>query len=174
LDTERLVLRPFTAADRAPFAALNAEPRVVETRGPAPTRAQSDALIERFSAELEVEGWGFWAVEVKGGASFAGMVGLHRVSPALPCAPAVEVGWRLHPDHWGHGYATEGAAAALHFGFTTGGLTEIVAFTAAVNRRSQAVMTRIGMVRDTAADFDHPSVPVGSTLREHVLYVARA
>jgi RimJ/RimL family protein N-acetyltransferase len=160
---------------------------VVETLGPAPTRAQSDALVERFSAELEAEGWGFWAVELKdragragregageGGSAFAGMVGLHRVSPTIPCAPAVEVGWRLHPDHWGSGYATEAAAASLDYGFTKGGLTEIVAFTAAVNVRSQAVMERIGMVRDPAADFEHPGVAVGSRLRVHVLYRARA
>ena len=97
------------------------------------------------------------------------MVGLHRVNPALPCAPAVEVGWRLHPDHWGHGYATEAAAAALAYGFAAG-LEEIVAFTTTVNTRSQAVMERIGMTRDLGGDFDHPSLPEGSPLRRHVLY----
>jgi RimJ/RimL family protein N-acetyltransferase len=103
------VLRPFTEVDRAPFFELNTHPLVVESLGSAPTRAENDAMIERYGAELERESWGFWAVEVAGGASFVGMVGLHRVRPDLPCAPAVEVGWRLHPDHWGHGYATEGA-----------------------------------------------------------------
>jgi ribosomal-protein-alanine N-acetyltransferase len=101
------------------------------------------------------------------------MVGLHRVAPALPCAPAVEVAWRFHPAHWGHGYATEAAAAALDFGFGAGGLEEIVAITTTLNLRSQAVMQRIGMVRDPAADFDHPSLPQGSPLRRHVLYRAR-
>jgi RimJ/RimL family protein N-acetyltransferase len=101
---------------------------------------------------------------------FVGMVGLHRVSSALPCAPAVEVGWRLHPDHWGHGYATEAAAASLRFGFDHGGLDEIVAFTTTLNTRSQAVMERIGMVRDPDGDFDHPRQPEGSPLRRHVLY----
>src|SRR5271155_5579719 len=96
------------------------------------------------------EGWGLWAVEARtgddddgggGGGGFLGMVGLHRVSPALPSAPAVEVGWRLHPDHWGHGYASEAAAAAsLDFAFNEAGLDEIVAFTTTVNTRSQAVM----------------------------------
>ena len=96
--------------------------------------------------------------------------GLHRVRPELPCAPAVEVGWRLHPDHWGHGYATEAAAASLRFGFDEAGLDEIVAFTTTLNTRSQAVMERIGMVRDPAGDFDHPRLPEGSPLRRHVLY----
>ncbi len=168
--TTRLVLRPFTAVDLAPFYELNTHPAVVESLGSAPTRAESDDMVERYSAELEREGWGLWAIEVAGAVPFAGMVGLHRVRPSLPCAPAVEVGWRLHPDHWGHGYATEGAWAALHHGFTAGALVEIVAFTTTLNLRSQAVMARLGMVHDAAADFDHPSLPEGSPLRRHVLY----
>jgi RimJ/RimL family protein N-acetyltransferase len=147
---------------------------VVETLGSSPTRAESDAMVERFSAELEMEGWGLWALEVVGGASFVGLAGLHRVNAALPCAPAVEVGWRLSPEHWGHGYATEAAKASLRFGFTTGGLREIIAITSVENLRSQAVMGRIGMVRDVEADFDHPSLPEKSPLRHHVLYRARA
>jgi RimJ/RimL family protein N-acetyltransferase len=130
-------------------------------------------MVDRFSAEMEAEGWGLWAVEVVGGSPFVGMVGLHRVNPSLPCAPAVEVGWRLHPEHWGQGYASEGAAAALEHGFADGGLGEIVAFTTTLNARSQAVMIRIGMVRDLEGDFDHPSLPEGSPLRRHVLFRAR-
>jgi len=130
-------------------------------------------MVERFAGELAREGWGLWAVEVVGGESFVGMVGLHRVNPDLPCAPAVEAAWRIDPAHWGHGYATEAAAAALRHGFGAGGLDEIVAFTTTLNVRSQSVMRRIGMTYDPAADFDHPSVPVGSPLRRHVLFRAR-
>jgi RimJ/RimL family protein N-acetyltransferase len=101
------------------------------------------------------------------------MVGLHRVRAELPFAPAVEVEWRLHPDHWGHGYATEAAAASLRFGFEEAGLAEILAFTTTLNTRSQSVMERIGMVRDPVADFDHPRIPEGSPLRRHVLYRVR-
>ena len=172
--TERLVLRPFTDADRAPFAALNAHPLVVESLGDCPTREQSDAMVDRFAAEMAREGWGLWAVEVAGGARFVGMVGLHRVNPALPCAPAIEVGWRLHPDHWGHGYATEAASGSLRYGFEVAGIDEIVAFTTMRNARSQAVMTRLGMVRDPDGDFDHPSLPQDSPLRPHVLFRIRA
>ena len=168
--TERLVLRPFTDVDRAPFSELNAHPLVVESLGSSPTRAESDAIVDHINAEMARDGWGLWALEVIGRAAFAGMVGLHRVRAELPCAPAVEVEWRLHPDHWGHGYATEAAAASLRYGFDEVGLTEIVAFTTAGNTRSQAVMNRIGMVRDPGADFDHPRQPEGSPLRHHVLY----
>jgi RimJ/RimL family protein N-acetyltransferase len=167
------VLRPFRPSDLAPFAALNADPLVVELVGYSLTRAESDALVERLSAEMEREGWGSWAVEVIGGAAFIGMVGLNRVKPSYPFAPAIEIGWRLDPSHWESGYATEAAAASLSFGFETGGLGEIVAFTAAANVRSQSVMRRIGMVRDPTADFDHPALPEGSRLRRHVLYRAR-
>lgn len=165
------MLRPFTAVDRTPFFELNTHPLVVESLGSSPTRAESDAMVERFGSELAREGWGLWAVDVagRGGGGFAGMVGLHRVNPALPCAPAVEVAWRLHPEHWGHGYAAEAAAAALAYGFAAG-LDEIVAFTTTVNTRSQAVMERIGMTRDLGGDFDHPSLPEASPLRRHVLY----
>jgi ribosomal-protein-alanine N-acetyltransferase len=164
--------------DRAPFFRLNTHPLVVASLGSSPTREESDALVDRFMEEMEREGWGPWAVEVSeaGGvvAAFVGMVGLHRVNPALPCAPAVEAAWRLHPDHWGHGYATEAAAASLDHGFGPAGLDEIIAFTTTRNVRSQAVMERIGMVHDPDGDFDHPRQPEGSPLRRHVLYRSRA
>jgi RimJ/RimL family protein N-acetyltransferase len=169
LATERLLLRPFTDADLAPFAALNAHPQVVETLGSCSTRAQSDAMVEMITTELATEGWGFWALEVIGGAPLVGMAGLHRVS-GIPCAPAVEIGWRLHPDHWGRGYATEAGRAALDHGFGPAGLSEIVSFTAATNLRSRAVMDRLGLVHEPAGDFEHPRLPEGSPLRSHVLY----
>jgi RimJ/RimL family protein N-acetyltransferase len=168
--TARLVLRPFTAVDRAPFFALNTHPLVVESLGSSPSRAESDAIVDHIEEAMARDGWAPWAVEEIGGTPFVGMVGLHRVRAELPCAPAVEVEWRLHPDHWGRGYATEAAAASLRFGFDEVGLDEIVAFTTTLNTRSQAVMKRIGMVRDPAGDFDHPRQPEGSPLRRHVLY----
>jgi len=164
------VLRPFTDVDREPFAELNTHPLVVESLGSSPSRAESDAMLDRYRAEMAHEGWGFWAVSVAGGASFIGMVGLHRVHEIMPFAPGIEIGWRLHPDHWGHGYASEAAAASLAYGFGPGGIREVVAFTTTVNARSQAVMARIGMARDPAGDFDHPGLPEGSPLRRHVLY----
>jgi RimJ/RimL family protein N-acetyltransferase len=174
LTTARLLLRPFGPADLAPFAALNAHPLVVESLGSSPTRAESDAMVTYFTGELEREGWGLWAIELVESGTFVGMAGLHRVSPHYPFAPAVEIAWRLDPAHWGHGYATEAALGALSYGFDVGGLGEIVAFTTTLNLRSQAVMQRIGMIRDVAADFDHPSMPEDSPLRRHVLYRAQA
>jgi RimJ/RimL family protein N-acetyltransferase len=170
LTTPRLVLRPFTDVDLDPFYELNAHPRVVELLGSAPSRADCEAEVARANVELEREGWGAWAVEERDGAPFVGLVGLHRVGDSLPCAPAVEVAWRLHPDYWGHGYATEAAWAALRHGFDAGGLDEIIAFTTTRNVRSQAVMVRLGMVHHADGDFDHPRLPADSPLRRHVLY----
>jgi RimJ/RimL family protein N-acetyltransferase len=80
------------------------------------------------------------------------------------------VGWRLAHAYWGKGYASEGARAALRAGFEQLGLHEIVSFTALGNRRSRAVMERVGMLEDVGGAFDHPSVPEGSPLRAHCLY----
>jgi RimJ/RimL family protein N-acetyltransferase len=174
LTTARLVLRPFEDADRKLFFELHTHPLVVESLGSAPSQSQSDVFVDRIREELALEGWGLWAVDVAGGARFVGVVGLHRMQADLPCAPAVEVAWRLHPDSWGHGYATEAASASLQFGFEEAGLDEIVAITTTLNTRSQAVMERLGMERDPAGDFDHPSLPESSPLRRHVLYRIRA
>ena len=84
--------------------------------------------------------------------------------------PAVEIGWRLAPAHWGKGYATEAAKAAVRFGFEDLNLDQIVSFTVAANKSSWSVMERLGMTRDPAEDFDHPRLPKGHTLRRHVLY----
>jgi RimJ/RimL family protein N-acetyltransferase len=111
---------------------------------------------------------------VRGGTSFIGLVGLsrpgfeaHFTSPKAPC---VEIGWRLAQEHWRNGYASEAANACLRFGFEKLTLQEIVAFTVPSNERSRAVMTRIGMSRDPADDFDHPNLEPGHPLRRHVLY----
>ncbi len=170
MQTERLLLRPFEDRDLAPFAALNIHPDVVAMLGSSPSRGESDAMVVRFTEELAREGWGIWAIEVVDGAPFVGFCGLHALASHVPASPAVEVGWRLDPTFWGHGYATEGALAALAHGFGPCGLQEIVSITAVVNARSQAVMQRIGMTRDPFGDFEHRGLPEGHELRPHVLY----
>lgn len=171
--TARLQLRAWTPADRVPFAALNADPEVM-LHFPAPlTRAESDALAERLAAQVEHSGWGLWAAEVTEGADagrFAGFIGLSPVPDEMPFAPAIEVGWRLARWAWGRGYATEGGRAALAYAFDRLGVDEVVSFTAVVNPRSIAVMERLGMTRDPAADFEHPLIVPGHRLRPHVLY----
>lgn len=168
LESERLVLRRWREEDREPFAALNADAEVME-HFPAPlSRAESDAMIERIEAGFERNGFGLWAVEASG--ELIGVAGLQVPAFEAPFLPGVEIGWRLARSAWGRGYASEAARRALAFGFEEAGLEEVVAFTVARNVRSQAVMRRIGMVRDADGDFDHPSLPAGHPLRPHVLW----
>ena len=134
------------------------------------TREESDALIENQGLLLELRGWGLWAVEVAGGAPFVGFVGLAEPQFDAHFTPCVEVGWRLAREHWGHGYATEAARAAVGFGFDELGLDEIVALTTPANVRSRRVMERLGMTHDPADDFEHPLLPPGHLIRPHVLY----
>jgi RimJ/RimL family protein N-acetyltransferase len=170
IQTARLRLRRWQPADREPFAAMNADPRVMEFFTAVLTREESDAMMERIEARFEQSGYGLWAVEVVGGTPFAGYVGLSMPSFDAKFTPCVEIGWRLAAEHWGMGYATEGARAALAYGFEVIGLSEIVSFTVPDNVRSRRVMEKLGMNYDPREDFDHPNVPRGHRLRKHVLY----
>jgi len=169
LRTQRLVLREWRDSDLEPFAALNADPEVMRYFASVMTREQSDELACTARSGVAQRGWGLWAVEVSGGPSFIGFVGLNEPGFEAPFTPAVEVGWRLARPHWGMGYATEAALAACAFGFHELGLAEIVSFTSLINHRSQRVMQRIGMRRDPAGDFEHPNVPLGP-LKQHALF----
>ena len=135
------------------------------------TREKSDALADRLEGLIAERGWGFWAVEVKDSGAFAGFTGLHTPKAELPFSPCVEIGWRMLPEFWDKGYATEAAREALRVGFSELNLPEIVSFTALPNTRSWAVMERLGMRRDPAT-FEHPDVPEGP-LRTHCLYRLR-
>ncbi|WP_310738109.1 GNAT family N-acetyltransferase [Microbispora sp. H10949] len=169
--TDRLVLRRWREEDKEPFAALNADPVVMEHFPATLTREESDTFVERIEAAFDERGFGLWAVEADG--VFIGFTGLQVPRFAAHFTPCVEIGWRLARSAWGHGYATEAARASLEHGFGTLGLTEVVSFTAVPNLRSQAVMRRLGMTRDPGEDFDHPVLPEGHPLRRHVLYRAR-
>ncbi len=170
LRTPRLVLRSWRNADLPPFAALNADPEVRRWFPNVLTRAESDEQAARFRLHDEEHGFSFWAVEAPGVAPFVGFVGLFVVRFPAPFAPAIEVGWRLARAHWGCGYATEAAGAALAHAFGPLGLREVVAFTVPGNAASRRVMEKIGMRHDPAGDFDHPNLPDGHAMRRHVLY----
>lgn len=166
--TERLVLRGWRDEDREPFAALNADPVVMEHFPATQLRAESDEAVDRFVAGWAHHGFGPWAAQRRDTGEFIGFVGLAAATFDAWFTPAVEVGWRLAAPHWGRGFATEGGLAALTFGFDTLGLDEVVSFTARVNERSWRVMERLGMTRVGA--FEHPRVPAGHVVRPHLLY----
>jgi RimJ/RimL family protein N-acetyltransferase len=170
LATVRLKLRHWSPADLAPFAALNADPAVMEFMPGRLSREASNAAAAQAQARIEREGFGLWAVEVRDGPPFIGYVGLQVPSFEAHFTPCVEIGWRLAREAWGHGYATEAARACLRHAFSTLALPEVLAFTVPANLRSQAVMQRLGMTLDPAGAFEHPRLPERHALRPHLLY----
>jgi ribosomal-protein-alanine N-acetyltransferase len=172
LRTDRLLLRQWRESDLEPFAAMNADPEVMRFFPRRLDRAASDAMAQRIERHLDELGWGLWAVEVIGEAPFIGFIGLAPVPFDAHFTPATEVGWRLDRAHWGRGYAPEGARAALDYAFGPLGLDEVVSMTIPVNVPSQRVMTKLGMTRDPADDWDHPNLPDWEH-RRHVLYRLR-
>jgi RimJ/RimL family protein N-acetyltransferase len=174
LRTERLLLRAWRDSDREPFAAMNADPVVMQHFPTTLTRAQSDAMIERQRERWAAGDPALWAAERTDTGEFIGFIGLALPHFDAPFTPCVEVGWRLAADHWGHGFAPEGATAAMVHGFDVLALDEIVSFTSPGNANSRRVMEKLGLHHDPADDFDHPNLPPGHRLRRHVLYrVAR-
>ncbi len=166
--TDRLLLRGWRDQDRAPFAALNADPVVMEHFTAPLSREDSDAFVDFMRLKWAEHGYGLWAAERADTAVFIGFIGLHLATFDAEFTPAVEVGWRLARGHWGHGYATEGARASLGYAFDVVRVPEVVSFTAVTNERSWRVMERLGMQR--TGTFDHPRVPDGHPVRPHVLY----
>lgn len=171
----RVLLRQWRidgpGSDLDPFAALNADPRVMEYFPAMLSRDESAAMIARGHAHIAEHGWGLWALEVD--RRLIGFTGITRPRFDAHFTPCVEIGWRLAFDAWGQGYASEAARLALAYGFALLGLDEIVAFTAVGNQRSRRLMERLGMTHDPAGEFDHPRIADGNPLRRHALYKLR-
>jgi RimJ/RimL family protein N-acetyltransferase len=174
IETERLRLRSWRGDDRAPFAAICADPKVMATLGPVMTRAESDALLSRVEAIEAEHGHTFWALERKDDAALIGWCGVIRGN-AGPIEGKAEIGWRLAHETWGKGYATEAARASLDWLFANLPDEKAWAITHTGNQRSRAVMERLGMGHHPDLDFDHPRIAEGDPLRRHVAYsLARA
>jgi RimJ/RimL family protein N-acetyltransferase len=176
LITERLRLRNWRDDDLEPWFEMSQDREVMEHFPGLFTREQAAAGLARQASFITEKGYGFWAVEVVGGAPFIGFCGIKDVLFDAPFTPAIEVGWRLARPHWGKGYATEAARASIEYGFGTLGVDEIVAFLLPANHRSAAVCERLGMRRDPSGDFDHPLIPPGTISvgghpqQRHILY----
>ena len=166
--TDRLLMRRWRDSDRAPFAAMNADPEVMRFFPATLDRLASDRQADRIEALFGEQGFGLWALEVPGTAEFIGFTGLNPMPAGVPGAGGMEIGWRLARPAWHQGYASEAATAAVDVAFNGAGLAELWSMTATANEPSQAVMRRIGMTRSSY--FDHPAVEPGHPLRRHVLY----
>ena len=173
ITTPRLGLRDWRDADRAPFAALNADADVMRYF-PAPlSRADSDALVDRLMAHTAATGHTFYAVDTLHDGAFIGMLGVIWQDGAhmpgnFDFLPTYEIGWRLAKTAWGRGYATEGALACIDYARDVLKAERVQAWTATTNAVSERVMVKAGMRR--AGTFEHPAIPEGHPLRSHVRY----
>ncbi|THD60431.1 GNAT family N-acetyltransferase [Phenylobacterium sp.] len=173
IETERLILRGWSDADREPYADIMIDPEVGRWLGGPFSRQQAYERVDRFTASLAETGLGRLAIERKADGRLIGHCGLAS-SPVVEDIPqGLEIGWALAPDAWGSGYAVEAARAVLADGFARPGVEEIFAYTGETNLRSQAVMQRLSMRRAADRDFDHPSLATDHPLRRHIVYVAK-
>lgn len=166
-ETPRLLLRDWHDDDLQPFTAMNADPRVMEFFPSPLTDEESAAFLGRIRAEFGIEGFGPYAVQRREDGALLGYTGFHRITFSGELHNKIEIGWRMCPQAWGHGYATEAAQTCLNHA-TALGIDTVYAFTTVTNQRSERVMQRLGMVR--IAEFDHPALPAGDPLLRHVLY----
>lgn len=166
-ETERLILRSWEQSDIAAFTAMNKDPRVMRFFPRALSDAETADFFNRIEDELQRNGWGLFAVELKSTKTFIGYVGLHEIGFEAHFTPGVEIGWRLAADYHNFGYATEAAKAVVGLAKEFG-LPRLYSFTAKVNAPSERVMQKIGM--DKAGEFPHPKLPATSPLQMHVLY----
>ncbi len=163
--TNRLILRNWRPEDLAPFAQMTKDHQVMEFFPATLNKEESDHLAQQFKELIDKHQYGFWAVELIEKGQFIGFIGLNNITfPEI----ALEIGWRIAFPHWGKGYATEGAKAALDFAFNTLQAKEVVADAIPSNVRSRAVMKKLGMKHNPADDYDKPNR--APNLTRHVLY----
>lgn len=170
VETERLILRGWRDADLKPFAAMCADPRVMDTLGPLMSEDEVAAMIGRVENIRREHGYTFWAVERREDGAFLGWCGVKPGPAGIPIEGEMEIGWRITADEWGKGYAREAAQATLDWVWANTDAPLVSAITSTGNHRSWGLMERIGMVRALDEDFDHPNVPDGSPLKRHVTY----
>jgi RimJ/RimL family protein N-acetyltransferase len=172
IETPRLTLRRWKDSDRPAFAAICADPEVMQWLGGVLTPEQASQRIDRVEATFETVGYGRFLVERKSDGAFLGWCGVMPCHESVtPIAGQPEIGWRLVTTAWGEGYATEAARAALDDAFARVGLPEVLAYTSRANLRSQAVMQRLGLSREPQRDFHFPNTPAGEDPTS-VVYVA--
>ena len=162
IETERLLLREWTPNDLPTFIKMNQDPEVILDS------KESINFYQRICKEFDKVKYGLFAVEKKSDHKFIGYTGLHKTDFPANFTPCIEIGWRLIKDVWNQGYATEAAKACLQYGFINLNIKEIYSFTAAINKRSERIMQKIGLQK--IGEFDHPNIISENRLCRHVLY----
>ena len=170
LETPRLRLREWTPADETALHPIGRDPAVMEFLGPLETHEDSALLIAGQMRNQALFGHCFWPVEQRSGGALIGYCGINLAPEGTPLEGQLEIGWRLARHAWGHGFASEAAAACLAWGFANLPPSSIAAMTVPANLRSQRVMERLAMTRRPDLDFDHPGLPEGDPLRRHIVH----
>lgn len=170
--TPRLLLATWLPGDRDLFREINGDPKVMEFFAFRRNDDEADALLGKLNDMIRDDGTGFYAIILKETGEALGFCGMSRPSlTGLFPGGTIEIGWRLATRFWGKGYATEAAKGLLDWGFAAKKFETIVSFAVETNRRSTAVMKRLGMRRTPKLDFFHPRVPdTHPHLQRHVVY----
>lgn len=165
LETERLILRPWTEADLPFLSAVELDPVLMHHFGRAELVDDSAERLERnqrFDREL---GFTFKAVVRKSDGAVIGNCGLKPLTIPWPEPTDIEIGWLFQQDCWGQGYAREAAEAVLAWGLQLA--PRVIAITAETNTPSWGLMLRLGMEHLPELGFDHPNVAEGNPHRRH-------
>ena len=168
ITTERLKLRHWAEADIEPFIKMNKDPEVMRFFPAAQSDEETRQQLTRIKQHFADHGYGLYAAERSDTGAFIGYIGFAHPRFNSFFTPCVEIGWRLSKENWGLGFATEAARACIQHGFDILHFPEIYSFTATINLPSVNVMKRSGLTY--TGKFNHPSLPTGHPLEEHVLY----
>ncbi len=168
IKTARLGLRNWKPSDLEPFIKMNMDAAVMAHFPKTFSKQETTAGYHRFREHFEEHGFCYFAVELLENQKFIGFIGLMHQDYESHFTPCVDMGWRLRKEHWGKGYATEGAKACLTYAFDKIGLEEVVAVAPKLNVNSERVMQKIGMVKQ--GEFKHPKIEVSSPLELCSLY----
>ena len=134
------------------------------------TREETIALIDKSRQHMIQYGYSMYACELKETHQFIGVVGLIHCDTSLPVAPNIEIAWRIAKEYWGQGFAVEASKKCLEIGFNEFKLNEIIALTAKINKKSERVMQKLGMINNGNEDCYHPKLLKEHPLSLHVLY----
>jgi RimJ/RimL family protein N-acetyltransferase len=132
------------------------------------TQEETKNFIFRMKRQFKNYKFCYFAVDVLDSNEFIGFIGLSYQTFKSEFTPSVDIGWRLIPEYWGKGFATEGALACLNYGFEKLNIKSIIAISPQLNIKSQTVMLKLGMTKFTS--FTHPNIDKNNSLKNCVAY----